>query len=137
MTLPTFAEQELENLWTRLEEWQTHNDTGMSKDKYLEMQEQLGKEPDPERCPPGIEDFPDIVIDAISIFNSLGDRVYPEIGYTGKDYTNLEFLLKVYKIEHKELLYEILLRLDAHVIKKSQDVIKREHDKLKSKTRGK
>ena len=137
MTLPTFVEQEQENLWTRLEEWQTHNDTGMSKDKYLEMQEQLGREPDPERCPPGVEDFPDVVIDAISIFNSLGDRVYPEVGYTGKDYTNLEFLLKVYKIEHKELLYEILLRLDAHVIKKSQEAIKREHDKLKSKTRGK
>lgn len=133
MTLPTFAEQELEILWTRLEQWQSHSDSGMSKTRYLEMQEQLGKEPDPEKCPPGIEDFPEVVINAIEIFNSLGDRVYPEVGYTGKDYTNLEFLLKVYNIEDKELIYSILLRLDSHAIKKSQEQIKREYDKVKRK----
>ena len=136
MTLPTFVEQEREILWARLEDWQQHNAVGMTKDKYLELQEQMGREPDPERCPPGIEDFPEVVIDALSIFNSLGDRVYPEIGYTGKDYTNLNFLINVYKIEDKELLYDILLRLDAHVIKKSQEAIKREHDKLKRNKRG-
>lgn len=97
------------------------------------MQEQLGKEPDPEKCPAGIEDFPEVVINAIEIFNSLGDRVYPEVGYTGKDYTNLEFLLKVYNIEDKELIYSILLRLDSHAIKKSQEQIKREYDKVKRK----
>ena len=105
----------------------------MTKDRYLEMQEQLNKEPDPEKCPPGIEDFPEPVINAIEIFNSLGDRVYSEVGYTGKDYTNLEFLLKVYNIEDKELIYAILLRLDSHAIKKSQEQIKREYDKVKRK----
>lgn len=127
----------MDSLWTRLENWQLHNDTGMSKDKYLDMQEQLGREPNPEKCPPGVEDFPEIVVEAIGIFNSLGDRVYPDIGYIGKDYTNLAFLINAYKIDDKELLYDILLRLDGHAIKKSQEALKREHDKIKSKSRGK
>ena len=133
MTLPTFAEDQKELLWERVETWQKNNTVGMTKERYLEMEEQLGREPDPEKCPPGIEDFPESVISAIEIFNSLGDRVYPDIGYVGKDYTNLEFLLKVYNIEDKELLYTILLRLDSHAIKKSQEQIKREYDKVKRK----
>lgn len=108
----------------------------MTKERYLEMQVQLKREIDPEQCPPGIEDFPEIVVDAIEIFNSLGDRIYPDIGYIGKDYTNLDLLLKLYKIENKELLYSILIRLDSHAIKKSQEALKREHDKLKRKSSG-
>lgn len=109
----------------------------MTKEKYLEMEEQLGREPNPERCPPGIEDFPQIVINAIEIFNFLGDRVYPEIGYIGKDYTNLPILMSLYEIDDKELLLEVLSRLDAEAIKVSQERLKREYDKMKSKSRGK
>jgi len=123
-------------MWERLEQWQQNNEAGMSKDKYLEVQQQLGREPDPERCPPGIEDLPEIIVNAIEIFNSLGDRVYPEIGYIGKDYTNLPILMKIYKIDNAELLIEALLRLDSQAIKKSQDQLKREYEKLKRKSRG-
>jgi len=123
-------------MWKRLEVWQLNNEAGMSKAKYLEMQDQLGQEPDPDRCPPGIEDLPPIIIDAIEIFNLLGDRVYPEIGYIGKDYTNLPILMDIYKIDNAELVVEALSRLDAQAIKKSQEQLKREYDKLKRKTRG-
>lgn len=129
-------ENQQNELWERLEVWQRNSDAGMSKDRYLEMESQLGREPDPEKCPPGIEDFPEIIIDALEIFNLLGDRVYPEIGYVGKDYTNLPILMDVYKIDNPELLVEALSRLDAHAIKKSQEQLKREYDKLKRKTRG-
>lgn len=105
----------------------------MTKDKYLEMQEQLGREPDIDKCPPGIEDFPDVFIDAINIYNSLGDRVYPDIGYIGKDFTNLPILIDIYKIDNIDLLMEILSRLDARAIKKSSEHLKREYDKLKRK----
>ncbi len=105
----------------------------MTKDKYLEVQHQLGREPDMERCPPGIEDLPQEVIDAIEIFSSLGDRVYPEIGYIGKDYTNLPIFIDLYHIDNKELLMSILLRLDSAVIKSSQERLKQEHAKLKRK----
>lgn len=123
-------------MWERLEEFHKNSDIGMSKDRYLEMQEQLGKKPSLDRCPPGIEDFPDILINSISIFNSLGDRVFPEIGYIGKDYTNLPILMNIYGIDNVTLLLEALSRLDSHAITKSQEHLKREHDKMKRKNRG-
>lgn len=120
-------------MWKRLETWQKNSDVGMTKDRYLDMQEQLGKDPDPERCPPAAEDFPEVLLDAISIFNMLGDRVYPEIGYVGKDYTNLPILIEVMQVDNKELLLDALARLDGHAIQKSQERLKREYDKLKRK----
>ena len=74
----------------------------MTKDQYLRMVEQTGEEIDWEKCPPEMEDFPDSVHTAISIYNSLGDRVYPDIGYVGKDFTNLNLLYNFYYITEKE-----------------------------------
>ena len=84
----------------------------MTRDKYLEMMEQLGKEPIEEEIPPDFEDLPDIVNQAVSTFNNLGDRVYPEIGYIGKDYINLPFFLDMYDIDDTEFFLEILSWLD-------------------------
>ena len=108
----------------------------MTKDKYLDMREQLGKEPNIEECPPGDEDLPEVIIDAINIFNMMGDRVYPEIGYIGKDFTNLPILLEIFRVDNVPLVMEALLRLDAHAIKKSQERLKREYDKMKRNNRG-
>lgn len=105
----------------------------MTKEKYIAIQEELGKEIDLERCPPGIEDFPGIVIDALNIYDRLGNRMYPDIGYVGKDYTNLPIYIQLYQIDNVELLLEILSRLDASAIKSSQQEIKRAYDKLKRK----
>lgn len=124
-------------LWERLEKWQQNSNVGMTKEKYLDMEKQLKREPDPDRCPPGIEDFPEETIYALEIFNHLGDRVYPDVGYIGKDYTNLPILMQIYGIRNKELLLDTLLRLDSEVIKSSQEKIKREMDKMKSKSRAK
>ena len=108
----------------------------MTQERYLAMCEQLGKEPDPDEIPPDWHDFPDIVQLAINTFNILGDRVYPEIGYIGKDYTNLPHLLEVYNIEDKEYFLELLQWLDSRAIKQSSDQLKREYDKLKRKNSG-
>lgn len=123
-------------MWERLEKWQRNQEVGMTKDKYLEMEEQLGREPDPDKCPPGVEDFPELIYDAITIFNMLGDRVYPEIGYIGKDFTSLPILLEVLKVDNVDLVMEALSRLDGHAIKKAQEQLKREYDKIKRKNRG-
>ena len=100
------------------------------------MQEKLGREPNIDKCPPGFDDFPEIIQVAINIFNQLGSRVYPEIGYVGKDYTNLPILLDIFGVDNVELVMETLSRLDEHAIKKSQEHIKREHEKLKRKNSG-
>jgi len=97
------------------------------------MCEQLGKEPNPDEIPPDWEDFPEIVQVAINTFNMLGDRVFPEIGYIGKDYTNLSEFMEVYEIQDKEYFLDILNWLDSRAIKKSSEELKREYDKLKRK----
>ena len=108
----------------------------MTRDKYLEMMEQLGKEPVEEEIPPDFEDLPDIVNQAVSTFNNLGDRVYPEIGYVGKDYVNLPFFLDMYDIEDTEFFLEILSWLDSRAVKQSSEQLKRQYEQLKRKSRG-
>jgi hypothetical protein len=108
----------------------------MTRDRYLDMMQQLGKEPLEEEIPPDWEDLPEIIIDALNTFNSLGDRVYGEIGFTGKDYTNLPFFLEVYDITDTEYFLEILSWLDSRAIKKSSEQLKKEYDKLKRKSSG-
>jgi hypothetical protein len=93
----------------------------------------MGKEPDENEIPPDWEDFPEIVQYAINIFNMLGDRVYPDIGYVGKDYSNLQHYIDVYKIEDVEFLLDILHLLDSRAIKQSSDDLKKAYDKLKRK----
>ena len=99
------------------------------------MCEQTGQEIDWEKCPPEIEDFPESIIRALSIYNSLGDRVYPDIGFVGKDFTNLSLLYDLYLIKEyeKDWLFELLLFLDEREIKESQRQMKREIDRIKRK----
>ena len=121
----------------RLDKMFRNLDTGMTRDKYFTMKEQMEQEPIESEIPPDLNDFPEIVIDAISAFNLLGDRVYPEIGYTGKDYTNLSHIMNIYGIEDKEYFLEILHWLDARTIKKSSEQMKKEYEKLKRQSSGK
>lgn len=99
------------------------------------MCEQTGEEVDWEKCPPAWEDFPDIVTDILNIFNSLGDRVYPDIGYVGKDFTNLNFLMERYTIQEKDIdfVFNTILWLDSRAIEKSQKKLKAEYDRMKRK----
>ena len=108
----------------------------MTRYKYLEMMEQLCKEPIEEESPPDFEDLPDIVNQAVSTFNNLGDRVYPEIGYIGKDYINLPFFLDMYDIDDTEFFLEILSWLDSRAVKQSSEQLKRQYEQLKRKSRG-
>lgn len=105
----------------------------MTADRYFSMCEQLGKTPKPEEIPPEWEDLPDIMQKAINIFNMLGDRVYPDIGYIGKDYTNLPVYIEIHGIEDKEFLLDILHLLDSRAIKHSAESLKKQHEKLKRK----
>ena len=108
----------------------------MTKDQYLEMMEQMGEEPDWEKCPDDWEDFPQLLITCMNIFHSMGDRIFPEIGYIGKDYTNFEFLLKNYGVEkhQKEFVFDIVLWLDSRAIEIAQKKLKAEYDRMKRKS---
>ena len=117
----------------RLERMYKNLDTGMTRNKYIDMCEQLEQEPKDDEIPPDWEDFPEIVRDAINTFNQLGDRVFPEIGYVGKDYANVQYYIEVYDIDDIEFFLEILSWLDSRAIKKSSENLKRQYDKLKRK----
>lgn len=103
----------------------------MTQDRYLELCEQLGKEPNAKEIPPHITDLPEEIQLSINIFNMLGDRIQSEIGYIGKDYTNLPILLKMYGIEDTDLALQVLDYLDSRAIQKSSESVKKERDKLK------
>ena len=107
----------------------------MTKDQYLRMVEQTGEEIDWDRCPPEAEDFPDVVLNILNVFNSMGSRIYPEIGYVGKDFTSYEFLLERHGIqEHqKDYTLDLVLWLDSREIEESQRRLKAEYDKMKRK----
>jgi len=96
------------------------------------MMDQMGEEPNWDKCPPDWEDFPEVVITAMNIFNSLGNRVYADVGYTGKDYTNFNFLLDLYSVKkhQKEYVFELILWLEARNIETSQKSLKEQRDKL-------
>jgi len=110
-------------------------DTGMTRDRYFEMQEQMGHEPEEDMIPPDMDDLPELCHIALDVYNRLGDRVYPEIGFIGKDYTKLETYINVQGIEEgeKDLFLEIIEWLDSRAIKQSAEQLKREYAKLKRK----
>tara|TARA_R110002167_G_scaffold171172_2_gene369165 strand:- start:61 stop:345 length:285 start_codon:yes stop_codon:yes gene_type:complete len=93
----------------------------------------MGQEPKEHEIPPDWEDFPNIVILAINTFSHLGDRMAPDIGYLGKDFTNLIHYIEIYGVEDKELFLEILTYLESRAVKQSQEQLKREREKLKRK----
>ena len=106
---------------------------GMTKDQYLRMVEQTGEEIDWDRCPADIEDFPSSVHTAMNIFNSCGNRMASDIGYMGKDFTNLPYYIEFYGVEDKQLFLEILTWLESRAIDRSHESMKREREKLKRK----
>ncbi len=130
-------EEQKDECLKRLERMLNNTDTGMTRERYLELCEQMGNEPIEEEIPPDWDDFPEIVIYALNTFNLLGDRVAPDIGYVGKDYTTLNNYIELYGIEDKEFFLRLLSWLDSRAIKKSSDQMKREYDKIKRQSSGK
>ena len=129
-------EEQKDQVLKRLENLFKNLDSGFTRDKYLELCEQMGNEPIEEEIPPDWEDFPEIVVNAVNTFNMMGDRVYPEIGYTGKDYTNLAYYLDLYEIQDMEYFLQLLSWLDSRAIKQSSDDLKRQYEKAKRQSGG-
>lgn len=102
-----------------------------TQDKYIEMCEQLGKEPDMEEMPLLFEDFPLFVQESLHIYGKLGNRIVGEIGLIGKDYTNLETLFRVYEVESPKLAMEIITFIESREVQHSRENMKKEREKQK------
>lgn len=97
------------------------------------MMEQRGLEPDPSKIPVGYEDLGYDAQLALVIYGKLGNRVYGDVGFTGKDFTVLPILIQYHEIIECDLLLDYLNIIDLYNINKSQDAIKKEMDKIKNK----
>jgi len=128
-----FVQDQKYQLLERLEKFFKNSDAKMTQDRYFKMCEQMGQEPVAEEIPPAWEDFPDIAILAINTFSQLGDKLAADIGYLGKDFTNLSYYMDIHGVEDKELFLEILTFLESRAINQSQEQLKREREKLKRK----
>lgn len=126
----------MESLWSKLTAFFNNLDSKITSDKYLDICEQLGEEPDYSKLPVDWSDLPYQVQEAINLYSKLGDKIVPDIGFLGKDYSNIETLFNIYEIENRSLVMDILLWMDARNIKKSQDSLKQQRDKIKNKKGG-
>lgn len=133
MTWPIFNESHKEEIVQTLQKFLKDLDSPIDKEKYLKIQAELGQEPDFSKMPLGFEDIPQEAQVALNIYNTLGNRIYPDVGFTGKDYTNLPILIDIYEIYNKKLLLELLTVIEAYYIDKNQKQIKKMYDDMKKK----
>lgn len=92
-----------------------------------------GQDPDPDKIPVGYEDLMYDAQLALNIYGRLGNRVYGDVGFTGKDFTVLPILIAYHSILDTDLLLEYLNVIDTFNITKSQEAMKKEFDKMKNK----
>lgn len=119
-------------MWRRLDRYMAGD---ISRDKYLQLCEQLNRDPDPEKLPPELDDFPDDIQKALIVFNQLGDRIAPDIGYLGKDMSGINAFIEAYEVSDTKIFLEAVVRLDQKVIEESQKKLKAERDKIKRKAK--
>lgn len=87
--------------------------------------EQMGKPLDPEKMPMSFEDLPTDAQMTLNIYNRLGNRVESNIGFVGKDYSNLPLLIEIYAIEDKEWLLDLLLTIEVFFIEENAAELKK------------
>ena len=123
-------------MWKKLETFFNNLDQKHTAERYYEICEQLGKEVDPEKIPPEWGDFPESVQQAVNIYHSLGDRIAADIGFLGKDYTLLPTLLEIEEVSDLDFTIEIILWLETRTVNKSNEEMKKAHEKIKKQSKA-
>ena len=106
-----FYEKSIEDIENALKDFYDNSAAKMTKERYLMMMEQLGKEPIPEEIPKEFSDFPFEVQEAINIFSILPDVWEGMSGtYMGKNYSILPYLMtEIFKVDNPQLTMKYLL----------------------------
>lgn len=98
-------------------------------DQYLKICEELGEEPDPEKMPPDDGDFPLEVQLAFYMHSLMPDRWDGMSGsYLGKDWSSLDVLLRVHKVENQKEVLFFLKHIENESALKFNEKIKRKQD---------
>lgn len=73
------------------------------------MCEEMGWDPDPDEIPMEISDLSYEAQQALRLFNVLPDKIEGMNGiWLGKDYSGLGDIMRIYKIEESEEVFELL-----------------------------
>ena len=103
-------------------------------DTYLRICEQTGEIPDPMKMPPDRSEFPTEVQEAFLLHDLLPDR-WAESSYLGKDYSSLDTLLRVYKIEEQQQVVLFLKHIEARNSTKINKELARKQKSSGNKTK--
>ena len=104
----------------------------MSKEKYLEMCQSLGTDPDIDEMPPDFNDLSNQTKDILEIYMYLKDDWGSMGGYNGKDLSNILQILEIFDVPKADwLLYIELIQFIS--VEQTSFINK----KLKSETRTK
>lgn len=125
LTSKLFVQEELEHNFDQLDRYLNQTQGKITKEQYLKLMEQRGQEPDPKKIPLEFDDLsPDTQI-AFSIYHRLGNRVDGNVGFVGKDYTNLPYFVEAYEINDKLYLLDLLVAIEVHYIKENQKAVEK------------
>jgi hypothetical protein len=99
----------------------------------------MGEEPDPEKMPLEPSDFPYEVQVAFFISSMLSERWEGNSGtYMGKDWTNVEYLFRVYEIPEIKVVLHFMHIIDQIIIfNRSEEQSKRRKAAERKSTGGK
>jgi len=114
----------------------------MTKDKYLEMCESLGTDPDYDEIPPDFNELTHQAQDAMEIFMYLKDDWSSMGGYLGKDLSSLSEILEIFEIPKSdwllyfEILQVIITEQTAYINKKIKAESRTKTSGKTNRTRG-
>tara|TARA_Y100001938_G_C8100934_1_gene441676 strand:- start:10905 stop:11237 length:333 start_codon:yes stop_codon:yes gene_type:complete len=99
--------------------------------------EKLGREPDPDKMPLEIADFPFEVQIAFFIHSLLPDKWDGASGtYMGKDWSALMGLFDIYEVEHKKDVAVFLKKIDIHNMQSINNKLDKQRKKDEVRTSG-
>ncbi len=88
----------------------------MTRDHYFEMCETLGSEPIDSEIPIELEDLPEVVQTAFSIYNMLhGEWEYMNGTYLGKNLQNIFKIFDLFQVDEEDrlLIYKVINIIDG------------------------
>jgi len=110
----------------------------ISVDAYLQMCEQLGKDPDPDEMPPEIGDFPYEIQEAFLVHALLPDKWDGASGsYMGKDWSPLMQLLDIQGVQDKKTTVFFLKHVESYSTMNINAELKRKQDATQRRAKAK
>lgn len=116
-----------------------NGNVGMTYERYIDTNLQMGLAVDFDKAPPRYEDFPSYVHTAIDIYNLLPDTYSGgmESIYSGKNLASLQVLLDIKLVDREDYQYilDVLTFLDDRARRKAISDAEKRNKKNASKSK--